>query len=166
MLGEGTQVPMVERIELVFPGLQGKEHRVTSLADDKYNCIAWAAGDTNDWWWPTGPGKTFWPAGVPRAVTLDAFRELFVMLGYVVCDSEELESGFEKIAIFANDQGVPKHACRQLSNGRWSSKLGRMEDIEHGWRDLTGNVYGSVVFLMKRAAAADQHQRKEVADTD
>jgi hypothetical protein len=53
--------------------------------------------------------------------------------------------------LFANAQGVPKHAARQLLTGRWTSKLGKMEDIEHGLRDLEGTVYGTVVLIMKRA---------------
>jgi hypothetical protein len=39
-------------LEDVFPGLQGTAYRVTSPADRGYNCIAWAAGVTDDWWWP------------------------------------------------------------------------------------------------------------------
>ena len=34
--------------------------------------------------------------------------------------------------------GVPKHACRQLSSGRWTSILGNREDMEHALNDLTG----------------------------
>jgi hypothetical protein len=37
---------------------------------------------TTDWWWSIGPGKTYWPEGVPRVVTLEAFREAFAALGY------------------------------------------------------------------------------------
>jgi len=37
----------------------------------------------------------------------------------------------------------------QLS-GRWASKLGRSEDIEHALHDLTGTAYGKVVLIMKR----------------
>jgi hypothetical protein len=61
----------------------------------------------------------------------------------------ELESGFEKIALFASD-GVPKHAARQLESGRWTSKLGTREDIEHALHDLEGAIYGSVALVMKR----------------
>ncbi len=82
--------------------------------------------------------------------TLDAFRLAFATLGYSACDDEDSEPGFEKIALFANDLGVPKHAARQLPTGRWTSKLGKMEDIEHGLHDLEGALYGSVVLLMKR----------------
>lgn len=63
---------MVEGIEGFFPRLRDGHYRVTSARDDVYNCIAWAAGATGEWWWPVGPGKTYWPEGVPRAVTLEA----------------------------------------------------------------------------------------------
>ncbi len=68
----------------------------------------------------------------------------------MVSDNDQLEPGFEKVALFAI-AGVPKHAARQLQTGRWISKLGPMEDIEHGLHDLTGNLSGSVAPVMKRA---------------
>ncbi len=145
---------MVELIELIFPALVGREYRVTSPEDDQYNCIGWAAGDTNRWWWPRKeepPGKNYWPAGIPRAETLETFRDAFATIGHVVCNDDRVEVGYEKIALFAL-QGVPKHASRQLSNGRWTSKLGPNVDIEHELHDLTGIVYGSVVMVMKRPA--------------
>ena len=52
--------------------------------------------------------------------------------------------------MFADDQGTPLHAARQLPNGRWTSKLGELEDIEHVLHDLEGAAYGSVVLVMKR----------------
>ncbi len=141
---------MVEGIELAFPRLQGADWSVSSPPDDRYNCIAWAVSVTTDWWWPVGLDKTYWPDSVPCEVTLEAFREAFATLGYVVCTGEESELGFQKIAVFANEQGIPKHAARQLDTGRWASKLGKMEDIEHALHDLEGTVYGSVVLIMKR----------------
>ena len=56
------------------------------------------------------------------------------------CDGQDLETDFDKIAVFANDQGIPTHAARQLPSGRWSSKLGELEDIEHDLRDLEGQA--------------------------
>ena len=141
---------MVNVIEQVFRGLAGKDFSVTSAADAHYNCIAWAAGVNDDWWWPGDPGRTHWPASVPREERIEAFRLVFGMLGFEPSSSEEMELGFEKIAIFANALGIPKHAARQLPTGRWTSKLGKMEDIDHDLRDLEGAMYGSVVLVMKR----------------
>jgi hypothetical protein len=143
---------MVTPLELVFPGLAKSGHRVTSPVDQRYNCIAFAARDTAIWWWPTPADvkEVYWPAGVERAETLSAFRALFASLGFVECGETEAEDGFEKIALFANAAGTPLHAARQLKNGRWTSKLGEREDIEHELRDLEGEHYGSVVAIMKR----------------
>jgi hypothetical protein len=85
-------------------------------------------------------------------VTLEVFREAFARLGYEACDHEDPEPGFEKVALFARE-GTPAHAARQLPNGRWTSKLGKREDIEHALHDLTGLVYGSVVLIVKRPLA-------------
>jgi hypothetical protein len=143
---------MVARLEAVFPRLVGTEYQVMSPPTRKYNCIAWAASDTTQWWWPDQvdqPDSSYWPAGAPREETLEAFRLAFATLGYVVCDDDRLEEGYEKVALFAL-AGVPKHASRQLPSGRWTSKLGESEDIEHALHDLTGLVYGAVVLVMKR----------------
>jgi hypothetical protein len=80
------------------------------------------------------------------------------MLGYLACNYDQPEAGHEKIALFAL-ASVPKHAGRQLPNGRWTSKIGRMEDIEHSLHDLTGMVYGSVVLVMKRLLEVDEAAR-------
>jgi hypothetical protein len=123
--------------------------RSKSPRDHRYNCIAFAAGDDRNWWWPDAAGKDSWPAGIARAETVEAFRDAFATLGYVVCDDDQLEPGYDKIALFALG-GLPKHASRQLPSGRWVSKLGPREDIEHALHDLTGMVYGAVVLVMRR----------------
>jgi hypothetical protein len=136
-----------------------------SPRDGDYNCIAWAAGDTGNWWWPDPTEEDTWPSGVARVETVTAFRDAFATLGYQVCDDDHLEAGYEKVALFAL-AGVPKHAARQLSNGLWTSKLGAREDIEHALHDLTGMVYGSVALIMKRAlqAPASEQAKAEAAE--
>lgn len=81
---------------------------------------------------------------------MSGFQALFALFGYLPCAEEDVEEGFEKVALFADSSGNPKHAARQLTTGRWTSKLGRMEDIEHELRDLEGAIYGSVVLILKR----------------
>jgi hypothetical protein len=140
----------VNELEQLFPRLVGNQYQITSPRDRQYNCIAWAVGDTQRWWWPGENKKEeYWPLGVKRERSREAFVAAFVSLGYAACDSEVFEAGYQKIALFENDEG-PTHAARQLPNGRWSSKLGKMEDIEHALHDLEGTVYGSVVLFMKR----------------
>src|SRR5438034_6481981 len=141
---------MVEpSLEDVFPGLRGQPYHIKSSKGGNYNCIAFAAGDRHNWWWPDEAGEDTWPAGVARVETVEAFRDAFASLGYRVCASEQLEVGYEKVALLAL-AGVPKHAARQLPNGRWTSKLGPMEDVEHALHDLTGMAYGSLALVMRR----------------
>jgi hypothetical protein len=134
----------------VFPGLHGQPFEIKSPTSDTYNCIAWAAGDDQHWWWPDQAHEDTWPPGVARTETVEAFRDAFATLRYEVCGDDQLEVGFEKVALFAL-AGAPKHVARQLPNGRWTSKIGAMEDIEHSLHDLTGALYGAVALILKRA---------------
>ena len=140
-----------------FPLLSADNYRVTSPASRHYNCVAWAAGDSQRWWWPDEQEVGFWPAGVPREQTVDAFVRAYRTLGFEVCQDAALEHGFEKVAIYALD-GRPTHAARQLPGGRWSSKLGAQEDIEHEREALDGPVYGSVVAVLRRPTQSGQHE--------
>jgi hypothetical protein len=142
---------MVNWLEETFPNLQGKTYAIASPPETRYNCIAWAAGDSENWWWP-GPNEKdeYWPPGVPRSESLPCFIDALASLGYSQCETETLEAGSEKVALFADSSNTPKHAARQLPNGRWTSKLGLLEDIEHDLADLQGEAYGTVVVIMKR----------------
>jgi hypothetical protein len=140
-------------LESFFPDLASTGYTITSPATPVYNCIAWAAGVVDDWWWPDPMGVSGWPLSAPRVETLEAFLIAFESLGYTRCDSPELEPGFEKVALYALD-GVPKHAARQLPSGRWSSKCGELEDIEHVLDGLVGAWYGTVAHILKRPLPA------------
>lgn len=146
---------MVEPLEALFPGLQTSPFQLTSPASRDYNCVAWAAGDTARWWWPDPDpdnDAAFWPSNAPREESVAAFAAAFATLGYVPCSGEELEPGFEKVALFASGTS-PTHAARQLPNGRWTSKLGTREDIEHDLYAVSGEVYGAVAMVLKRPIA-------------
>jgi hypothetical protein len=143
---------MVEPIEAIFPGLRCSSYRVTSPPTRDYNCIGWAAGDANNWWWPDidpDNDAIYWPAGVVMEETLDACVAAFATVGYALCTSADFEPGFEKIALFAHGT-VPTHAARQLANGRWTSKLGFAVDIEHDLQAVCGEVYGKVSLILRR----------------
>jgi hypothetical protein len=76
--------------------------------------------------------------------------KVYEKLGYIVCNDNGLEIGFEKIALYHLD-GEYMHAARQLPNGRWTSKLGFLEDIEHDTLSgLEDGEYGVVKCVMKR----------------
>ncbi|MBU2498114.1 MAG: hypothetical protein KKE57_04380 [Proteobacteria bacterium] len=141
---------MQNLIEL-FPSLQEKGYDLSSPETPFYNCIAWAAGDTRRWWWPDPNDQYYWPPGMPRNETLEAFVLLFKELGYAVCEDAKYEEAFEKIAIYVDDStGKPTHAARQVDSGRWTSKLGSLVDIEHDLNGVTGAPYGSVTVIMRR----------------
>ena len=120
----------------------------------RYNCIAWAAGDTTKKWWPDPWGIGAWPSGVRREVTIQGFIDAFMALGYILCADGAPEPGIEKIALYAKPGPVgmlPTHAAIQLDNGNWSSKLGDFEDIEHFRLEaLDGPQYGAVVSYLRR----------------
>lgn len=139
-----------DRIERAFPGLQCTHYRVTSPQDRRYNCIAWAASDPAHWWWPVREPRYAWPLDAPAEETLSAFTIAFESLGYRRCETAEHEVGFEKVAVYANANGTPTHAARQLRSGRWTSKLGPHVDIEHEIGALEGDEYGKVGLIMKR----------------
>ena len=142
-----------------FPNLTRRNHGVTSDPtpdsgpEPLYNCVAWAAGVNDVWWWPDDP-LCYWPPGIPSELTLAAFVAAFETLGYETCDDGLLEVDVEKVVIYVDGNGFPTHVARQLITGRWTSKLGRWEDIEHTTElVLQGNGqfhYGSARQYMKR----------------
>jgi len=133
-----------------FPKIDGTEFIVTSPCNKSYNCIAWAAGKNEEFWWPGHPD---WPTGAPKTDTRLAFIKAFETLGYAKCDNGDLESGFEKIVLYEK-LGRPKHAARMLEDGRWASKLGTGFDIVHTLEGLKGNEYGVPALFMRRALPA------------
>ena len=133
-----------------LPGLTPASIRITSPEDGNYNCIAWAAGDNQNWWWPWGGRYAYWPRRAPREVTLSAFIDAFQGLGYEVVTDFDLEVGYEKVAIYAL-QGTPTHAARQLPGGEWASKCGASGDIVHDLVELEGPGYGQVAVVLRRS---------------
>lgn len=131
-----------------FPHLTEENHRDTSPDTPEYNCVAWAAGDPSRWW---QPGR-YWPIDVgPTEFGLSVLVEAFRSLGFEPCPNGILEPGVEKVALYA-DALFYTHIARQLPDGKWTSKLGQAEDIEHGSPDdLAGGVYGQVAMFMRRA---------------
>jgi hypothetical protein len=133
-----------------FPFLEQGTYRETSPATPTYNCIAWAAGEDFRWWWPTH-GVYYWPKAAPLEETVESFVLAFRSLSYETCDNGDLERGWDKVAIYADDDSAPTHMARQLPNGKWTSKLGSDVDIEHTMpHEVEGPLYGRVVRFLKR----------------
>jgi hypothetical protein len=123
---------------------------LTSSEDRRYNCIAWAAAENERWWWPDSDSYAYWPRNVPRQSTLDAFIKAFETLGYSKSANGDLDERLEKVAIYADESGEPTHAARQLLSGKWTSKLGELQDIEHEIGMLEGDQYGHVCRFLER----------------
>ena len=134
-----------------FPKFNSGNNLVTSPATPQYNCICWAASRDDLWWWPDQELIYYWPPGVPRVETVDAFVAAYRTVNYKVCKNGSLEENYEKIAIYVDISGSPTHAARQLLNGKWTSKLGRSYDIQHEDEfTVEGPAYGRVAIYMKR----------------
>lgn len=137
-------------IEQDHPSLATIGYELTSPDTIDYNCVAWAAEEDDVWWWPDPFLESYWPRDVPREETLEAFIKAFQTLNYEPCETSEIETGFQKIAIYVLNN-KPTHVARQLSNGKWTSKLGSNEDIEYNnLAGLEGDKYGQVACVMKR----------------
>jgi len=152
-LGQKARAGLREAaLQAKFPGLAHARWRVTSPTDGTYTCVSWAARDPERLWsadgWPDG--LFYWPESAPREDTLAGWAGAFATLGYVECGSPAYERGAEKVAIYADGEGKPIHAARQLPGGLWTSKIGTMEDIEHELEALEGTAYGSVVVILSR----------------
>lgn len=137
-------------IENAFKLLGNNNYKITSYKNKLYNCIAWAASENFRKWWPDKKNQqVYWPLEAPLETTIKAFIAAFETRGYKCCDDDSFEDGYEKVALFALN-GIPTHAARQLRNGKWTSKLGDEEDIEHFLRDVETPFYGTVVQFLKR----------------
>ena len=141
------QIAAIADVVEDFPHLTAADWELTSPVNPFYNCIAWAASDTSQWWWPAN--DAYWPEHVERSDALAAFKRVFRDLDYGDCDNAGDTQIRERIAIFVRDNSVT-HVARQLESGRWTSKLGQSVDIRHDLKDLEGECYGRVVAFMCR----------------
>jgi hypothetical protein len=152
---------LLAHLQKGHPNLAGSIWRINSPADDAYQCIAWAACQTDrhmwphqDYWWFSGCPLV----SIPDEAPLDYFIQGFAVLGYMPCGSRGFEFGYQKLAIYANEIGIT-HMARQHFLGRgWLSKLGVLEDIVHQeLEDVAGDTsamafqYGEVVQIVRRS---------------
>ena len=132
--------------------VENENFRYTSPKKKAYNCVAWAVGISN------------------LQIDMFYFRDVFDLdsnaldhsasgyakclsqyYGFELCANLEFEPGFEKIALYEDNNHDFTHAARQLENGKWTSKMGTYEDIEHDTLDaVSGSFYGKPVLYMKR----------------
>jgi hypothetical protein len=131
-----------------FPNLDSR-FVITSPRDGDYNCIAWAAADTSQVWWPSPDG--YWPVAGATEASIEAFRDAFATIGFTPAADGSMVSGIEKLALFVGSDGMVTHMARQLSDGNWTSKLGPQWDITHLTIEcMTGPEYGELHSFLER----------------
>ena len=147
---------MDETLKKAFPRLTCSNFTETSPPDRSYLCISWAAGkggpEHRISWWPSQKPAVGcrWPDDVPLDKTTKSFVLAFKTICYKLCDDGTPQEGYEKVALYAIDD-VPTHMARQLPDGQWTSKLGKLIDITHASPDvLEGPKYGSVCRYFRR----------------
>lgn len=133
-----------------FPNISIESFILTSPVTPLYNCIAWAYGEDDVWFWPENI-NAYWPENIPNSVEVNSFIELYRSIGYDITENEHYEEGFLKVAIYTNSQGKPTHAARQINAFFWTSKLGNGHDVYHTIPSLNNGTYGNATVFMKRA---------------
>lgn len=132
-----------KRAALHFPNLNFDQHfTFTSAKGDDYNCAAWAVEIIDEW-------IQFKDENGHLDVSLKRYIDYYEKHGFVKCDNQDFEEGWIKIVIYADDKNEFTHVARQLPNGKWTSKLGDWEDIEHeSPQVLAGKSYGKPTVVM------------------
>jgi len=134
-----------------FPNLKKHNHLITSPQTDEYNCIGWAAGENDRFWWPGNHPIYYWPLPIPVTPTPQTFIEAFLTLNYVPCADGSFEEAYEKVVLYVDSKKKPTHMARQLRDGTWTSKLGQSFDIMHLTpAAISGSGYGTVHTFMRR----------------
>jgi len=127
-----------------FPNLKkGENFTFTSLQTEDYNCVAWAC-DVDDEWIQFYEERKL-------VINVDRYIQHFSNLGYTITENRALVAGVQKIAIYKDNEGNFKHVAKQLPSGKWTSKLGDWEDIEHDSPEaLLGRSYGTQLIFMEK----------------
>jgi hypothetical protein len=139
-MGKGERdYPVTKRSRKLFPKLFGGQYRLISGRTKRYNCLTWASGRTDVW--SEAPPEGKWPTGVLADGSVEATIRYFENLGFtrISAGATGLEPGVEKVAVYGDQWGYT-HAARQLPNGKWTSKIGTLQDIEHDSLDALTSV--------------------------
>lgn len=148
----------LQRLERIFPALRTTVYSVVAEPDEKYNCIARAAGVVHDWWDPIDETR-YWPPSARRGDTVEIVMEGLSSAGYERCADGAPDPAVEK-TVLNEYEGEFTHVAKRLPSGLWSSKRGRERLIEHDLDVLTNQANisglrrcGEVVALMREARA-------------
>ena len=133
-----------------FPALAADGYEIVGEPSGEYNCIAYAAGDTDRWWSYEEPGYWYWPEHASRTPSISSLVAVFAGLDYEPCVDAGVEDGYTKVALYQSN-GQWTHAARQMPSGYWRSKLGDGALVEHyTLQSLVGTMYGVVHCIMRR----------------
>jgi len=136
-----------------LPNLREENYTTESDEDPSYNCLAWALGYKDRWWEPDpDPYSTyFWPTECDRNdSSLNSYIYAIRSEGFEPCRDSQPEHGYEKIALYVDDDGGFSHAAKMAGNQKWWSKLGRWEDVKHDTlEDLKD--YGDPTYHFRRS---------------
>ena len=134
-----------------FPNLYSEGFEILEPLSQRYNCVAYAAGDISQWWWPDR--INYWPPWATRDNRMESLKEVFAGLGYEQCNGDSLEDGYQKVALYEL-QGRFQHIVAQTLNGLWRSKMGQGPVMEHrNPESLSGGMYGTPTVFMRRASS-------------
>jgi len=140
-------------IERCFPGIELTGYERHSRPTRLYNCIAYAAGDLFAWWEP----GAYWPLylDADSGYGLVDLINAYISVGFENCGmNSSPEEGFEKVALYEDNDSRWTHAARLRPDGWWESKVGQYDDILHkAPAALEGRAYGKVACYMKRTLA-------------
>lgn len=136
---------------------------VNSDEDMLYNCIAFAIG-FQDIWISAGRDVPWfwWPNHIPLDTNPNSLVETFKYFGFIECDDDLPEAGYDKVALYQKD-GSWTHAARIIEDGVYHSKLGESFDIFHRRGDVMNKAnnpiesYG-IPFLYMRRSFADRNK--------
>jgi hypothetical protein len=104
-------------------------------------------------YWPGDEPIFYWPPDIPKSLSIDSFKALFVSQGYQECHDGTYHEGFDKVAIYFHPmKGVTHAAIFKANEGVWKSKLGPQWDISHELDGLNSDCYGYPAAFLERLA--------------
>ena len=147
ILGATTEV-----IKKWWPRLKKNKFHFTSEQTPYYNCFSWAMKVTNIWMDMYYFSNKFNIKYSELDHSANGYAEILKKyFNYEICPDGSFEKNMEKVVLYENKYGEWTHIARQLDNGNWTSKLGKLEDIEHyNINCLSDGDYGNPVIYMRK----------------
>ena len=90
-----------------FPRLASEGYQITSEPNGEYNCIAYAAGETDRWW--AHLDGYYWPESANRSALVQSLIQVFNNRGRSnsrICGAIVMLRGYNETALFAIIEGV------------------------------------------------------------